>query len=267
MPETTLSMSPTEPTSERADRAPVIVSPVMRHLRVADPARTLAFYRDVLGFEVRGGGDEYGVTAVAEATRGPARIRFTTTSADGDGGDSTPRHTLFLQTDDAATLREEIRARGGEPSDVDEVNWIKMRMFEVRDPDGHALWFGESFHSDSPARRGAMHTIMPELPLDDVAAGVAHYRDVLGFGVNYAQHDIAVMDRDRVRVLLIARTARHGGIGSCYVYVEDADALHAELVARGARVQGAPVSHPWGLRDFHVLDPEGNRIGFGQPFE
>jgi uncharacterized glyoxalase superfamily protein PhnB len=109
--------------------------------------------------------------------------------------------------------------------------------------------------------------IMPELPLSDVPAGVAYYRDVLGFSVNYQQHDIGVLDRDQVRVLLIARTERHAGIGSCYVYVRDADALHAELVARGANVQGEPVSRPWGLREFVVLDPEGNRLTFGQPFE
>jgi len=31
--------------------------------------------------------------------------------------------------------------------------------------------------------------------------------------------------------------------------------------------QGEPVSRPWSLRDFGVLDLEGKRIGFGQPFE
>ena len=51
------------------------------------------------------------------------------------------------------------------------------------------------------------------------------------------------------------------------MYVHDADALHAELRAKGANVQGEPVSHPWGLRDFAVLDLEGNEIRFGQPFE
>ena len=108
--------------------------------------------------------------------------------------------------------------------------------------------------------------IMPELPLSNVAAGVTYYRDVLGFSVNYEQHDIAVIDRDIVRILLIARTERHTGIGSCYVYVRNADTLHAELMAKGASVQGEPVSRPWGLREFRVLDPEGNRITFGEPF-
>lgn len=112
-----------------------------------------------------------------------------------------------------------------------------------------------------------LEKIMPEIPLNDVAAGVVHYRDVLGFSVNYQDHNIGVMDRDAVRVLLIARTPRHTGIGSCYVYVENADALHAELVAKGAGVQGEPISRPWGLREFRVLDPEGNQITFGQPFE
>src|SRR5687767_5923129 len=110
-----------------------------------------------------------------------------------------------------------------------------------------------------------MTKIMPELPLSDVAAGIAYFRDILGFGINYQQDDLGVMDRDEVRVLLIARTDRHSGIGSAYVYVRDADALHAELRGSGALVRGEPVSHPWGLRDFRVLDPEGKEITFGQP--
>ncbi len=55
--------------------------------------------------------------------------------------------------------------------------------------------------------------IMPELPLNDAAAGLAHYRDVLGFKANYQQHDFGVMDRDRVRVLLIAKKEQHPALG------------------------------------------------------
>ena len=148
-------------------------------------------------------------------------------------------------------------------------SWVKMRMFEIKDPDGHTLWFGQSFQQpDSPrSAEYQLERIMPSLPLSDVPAGVAYYRDVLGFKVNYAQADIGVMDRDDVTILLIARTAKHTGIGSCYVYICDADGLHAELMAKGANVQGEPVSHPWGLRDFEVHDLEGNQIRFGQTFE
>jgi uncharacterized glyoxalase superfamily protein PhnB len=111
-----------------------------------------------------------------------------------------------------------------------------------------------------------LRKVMPELPFDDVPSAVQHYRDVLGFHVNHEQHAIGVMDRDESRLLLIARTERHG-IGSAYFYVRDADQLYAELLANGADVRGKPVSQPWGLREFAVLDLEGNRPTFGQTFE
>ena len=109
--------------------------------------------------------------------------------------------------------------------------------------------------------------IMPEFPLADVEAGVAHYRDVLGFSVNFQMPGFAVMDRDRARILLITKTEKHRGIASCYVYVADADVLHAELTAKGASVEATPVSRAWGLREFRVFDPEGNILTLGQPFE
>jgi predicted enzyme related to lactoylglutathione lyase len=121
--------------------------------------------------------------------------------------------------------------------------------------------------SSAPAAHQKFEKIMPEIPLADVAAGVAHYRDVLGFSVNYQMDGFAVIDRDRARILLITKTAQHNGIASCYVYVADADALHAELTAKGAHVEAAPVSRPWGLREFRVFDPEGNILTLGQPFQ
>jgi uncharacterized glyoxalase superfamily protein PhnB len=45
------------------------------------------------------------------------------------------------------------------------------------------------------------------------------------------------------------------------------DALYSELLGKGADVQSGPTSQPWGLREFSVLDPEGNRLTFGQTFE
>jgi len=247
------------------NQKPAVVAPVMRSIGVADAARSTVFYRDVLGFEIR---EQAGVI---EALNGPARIRFGAHDYGPDNREE-PRPPgsamLFFETGDVAAMHAAIRARGGNPSEMEKVNWIKMRMFEVRDPDGHTLWFGQSYQEpDAAVPRHMLRQIMPALPLDNVPARVAHYRDVLGFRVNYQQHDLGVMYRDAVTLLLIARTERHKGIGSAYVYVEDADALYAELRAKGAHVQGEPVSQPWGLREFRVQDPEGNEIGFGQPFE
>ncbi len=118
---------------------------------------------------------------------------------------------------------------------------------------------------DLPAE-GMLLLAIPALPCADVPAAVAHYRDVLGFHVDYQQETLGVLDRDHVRVLLAPR-GPDGRSAAAYFYVRDADALHAELSARGARAQGPPVSHPWGLRDFEVLDLDGNSLTFGEPFE
>ncbi len=238
---------------------PAITSPVVRAIAIADVVRSSTFYKNVLGFQLR---REAGVI---EASSGPARIQFGKAEA-GPG-------VLFFRTADVAAERAAMVARGGAPSEIENVNWIKMRMFEIRDPDGNVLWFGQSYHEeqDSPSRRDqqprGMRQALPELPFDNVPAAIAYYCEVLGFRINYEQYDLGVMDRDAITVLLIARTEQHKGIGSFAVYVDDADALHAELSAKGANVQGAPVSHPWGLRDFRVLDLESNRITFAQTFE
>jgi catechol 2,3-dioxygenase-like lactoylglutathione lyase family enzyme len=237
----------------------------MRVIGVADVARSVTFYRDVLGFRL---GGEPGVT---ELVYGEARLQLGRYDyAPGEWVEPRPAGSsmLFFQTDDVEGMHEVFRQAGGKPTEIEKVNWIKMQLFEIQDPDGHRLWFGQSYDvPETPAPRHLLHKAMPSLPLSDVPAGVAHYRDVLGFQVNYAQHDIGVMDRDAVRVLLIQRTELHKGIGSAYVYVEDADALYTEFRVRGANVQGEPVSQIWGLREFRVLDPEGNEITFGQPFE
>jgi len=253
-------------------RAKKIASPVMRSLAVADINRSIAFYRDVLGFELKVQADG------ADAILGPAHIRLEKEGpAAYDGTFQSARRPgpaiLFLQTDDVVATQSSIRARGGSTSGIERVNWIKMRMFEIRDPDGNVLWFGQSFHKeqDSPSRRDAqphgVRQALPELPFDHVPAAVTYYRDVLGFKINYQQADLGVMDRDEITILLIARTEAHKGIGSFEAYVSNADSLYEELLAKGARILGPPVSHPWGLREFRVIDPEGNRITFAQTFE
>jgi catechol 2,3-dioxygenase-like lactoylglutathione lyase family enzyme len=245
---------------------PRITAPVSRVLGAKDLDRTVAFWRDVLGFEIGGRDEDGGV----EVTSGPARIQFGKLDAAPDFSKETSPGSaiVFFDTDDVAAMHAKVRRRGGRPSGLEKVNWIKRSVFEVRDPDGHVIWFGQSYHQKSPERpRHMMSRIMPELPCADVPAAVTHYRDVLGFDVNYQQEDLGVMDRDEVRLLLIARTAQHGGIGSACFYVREVDALYAELVRSGADVQGEPVSQPWGLREFRVLDPDRNRLTFAQTFE
>ena len=44
--------------------------------------------------------------------------------------------------------------------------------------------------------------------------------------------------------------------------VEDVDALHAELVAKGERIDTGPVDQTWGTREMYVTDGDGNSLRF-----
>lgn len=43
----------------------------------------------------------------------------------------------------------------------------------------------------------------------------------------------------------------------------DPGAMHEMLIANGITPESPPQSRPWGQRDFHVLDPDGNTLEFG----
>jgi uncharacterized glyoxalase superfamily protein PhnB len=247
--------------------SPRITSPVSRWIGTRDRERAVAYWRDVLGFIVL----DDATDGAATLASGEARIRIGTEDWAPDfSGEARAPGTAMLHfaVDDLDAWRARLIARGAQVSSIEKVNWLKLRLCEVRDPDGHVLWFGETYALDVPVPPvQQLEKALPELPVDDVATALAHYRDVLGFRVDHAQDDIAVMYRDAVTVLLVARTIEHRGIGSLYSYVRDVDALFAELVASGADVHGEPVSQPWGLREFDVRDPFGNRLRWGQPFE
>jgi predicted enzyme related to lactoylglutathione lyase len=102
----------------------------------------------------------------------------------------------------------------------------------------------------------------------DIRASIMHYRDVLGFDVTFEYGDptfYACLCRDEVQLHLIAthRTKRVPGNGAICVFVEDVDGLHGELVARGASVLKAPADYAYGMRDFDIVDLDGNQLTFG----
>jgi uncharacterized glyoxalase superfamily protein PhnB len=103
----------------------------------------------------------------------------------------------------------------------------------------------------------------------DLMASVAYYRDMIGFDVTFqygAPPFYACMCRDEVSLHL--RDANKNaewvaGNGAIAVFVDDVDALHADLVTRGAKVPRAPRDYAYGMRDFDVADLDGNYLTFG----
>lgn len=102
----------------------------------------------------------------------------------------------------------------------------------------------------------------------DIEASLTHYRDALGFAVAFRYGEptfYAGLCRDELQLHLIAAraTARPAGASALCVFVEDVDAFHAELVSRGAKIVKPPQNYDYGMRDFDVVDLDGNQLIFG----
>ncbi|HTE38714.1 MAG TPA: VOC family protein [Reyranella sp.] len=101
-----------------------------------------------------------------------------------------------------------------------------------------------------------------------MAASLAYYRDKLGVDIAFEYGNptfYASVCSSKVTLHLIAasRTPRQPGHGAVAPDVDDVDAVHADLVKRGAKVLEAPANHDYGLRTFDLADLDGNMLFFG----
>jgi catechol 2,3-dioxygenase-like lactoylglutathione lyase family enzyme len=113
------------------------------------------------------------------------------------------------------------------------------------------------------------------LLVDDVARAADYYRDRLGFEVTFSDDPThyAFASRDEVW-LHFARfkdaprlpnsKAVPPDMFDVYIYLDDLEALHRELVGRGAVVLSEPDEMGYGMREFRVRDPYGYVLAFGQ---
>ncbi len=108
------------------------------------------------------------------------------------------------------------------------------------------------------------------LAVADLDKSAAYYRDVLGFQVRWEEaSDWRLIERDDVRVMLghCPSDIRPSALGSHnwfgYLEVDDVDALHAEITARGATCSPPKATH-YGMREIVVTTVDGHRIVFGQ---
>lgn len=127
--------------------------------------------------------------------------------------------------------------------------------------------------------------VIPALPVKNVDAAVAHYRDRLGFDALYGDGSFAVVGRDDARIHLWLADDRSwadrtdtprrpvvtgaesflAGTASCRIETDDVDALYRELARSGVlhSVSGDGVQETdFGTREFSTLDVDGNLIEF-----
>ena len=108
--------------------------------------------------------------------------------------------------------------------------------------------------------------IDPILRVEDMAASVAYYVDVLGFeNAPWGDSDFTRVGRDG-RGLYLCRGAQGNGGAWVWIGVDDVRSLHRAYVASGAAIRREPRNEPWGL-EMQVEDPDGNVLRFGSERE
>ena len=105
---------------------------------------------------------------------------------------------------------------------------------------------------------------LPALPVREIEAATAFYRDVLGFDLAFHMGGYAGVSRGSVELHLDASTGATSPV-SARIDTVGIDALFAQVEPSGAvKPDERLETKPWGLRPFSVLDPSGNHITFAE---
>jgi uncharacterized glyoxalase superfamily protein PhnB len=108
--------------------------------------------------------------------------------------------------------------------------------------------------------------LTPILYVSDFEASISYYTDKLGFEKAWEWGEppgFGCVARDGVEIFLCLGAQGQPGMWMS-VFVIAVDALYEELLERGAKIVKPPTDQPWGMREFHVEDPNGHTFRFGQ---
>lgn len=101
----------------------------------------------------------------------------------------------------------------------------------------------------------------PILRVADLRAGAGYFVDILGFTIDWETPGFLSVSRDRCCIFLCEGGQGHPG-SWIWTGVPDVEALHEELLGRGAKIRQPPTNFPWAL-EIQVEDPDGNVLRFG----
>lgn len=106
---------------------------------------------------------------------------------------------------------------------------------------------------------------IPILYAADVNRSLAYYTDILGFEQKWEWENPPTFGgvvKDDVEIFFCKEGQGHPGTWICLV-VDDVDAYHQTLLAKGATILAPPESKPWNMREMFVKDPDGHILRIG----
>ena len=107
---------------------------------------------------------------------------------------------------------------------------------------------------------------VPVLNVSDVPQSLAFYSERLGFETEFEMTGYAGVRRGEMVLHLDGKHQFANGPTCCRFHIRGVDGLFAELDPRGVvKDDERLATMPHGLRQFSILDLDGNRITFAEP--
>ena len=129
---------------------PTKLNDVIPMLLCDNVPESLAFYTEVLGFEIVSRFDDIGKTGWASIRNGTVQLMLASpdqkpapVKVDGQY----PQMIFYFYPADVVALRESVLAKGCNASEL-RVTFYGMKEFDMLDPSGHVLWFGQETDED-----------------------------------------------------------------------------------------------------------------------
>lgn len=101
----------------------------------------------------------------------------------------------------------------------------------------------------------------PILRVAELRPSIDYFVNALGFKLDWETPGFVSVSRDRCCIFLCEGGQGHPG-SWMWTGVPDVEALHDELVARGAKIRQSPTNFEWAL-EIQVEDLDGNVLRFG----
>jgi len=112
--------------------------------------------------------------------------------------------------------------------------------------------------------------IVPQLPSLNLERTSQFYRQKLSFREVGRYPDLLLLKLEEQELhFWLTTDDTFGAACSCYLRVQGIESLHEEYAAVPGlmRAEHALAVRPWGMREFYIVDPDGNLLKFGEAVE
>ena len=115
-----------------------------------------------------------------------------------------------------------------------------------------------------------LKSICPKLPMRDKSATKNYYLNQLGFeqfgSDEYPDYLMVIKKNIEIHFFLFKELDPKENYGQVYIRVENIENLYQTFLDQKIEIHpnGKLKETPWGMKEFHLLDPDNNLLTFGE---